>query len=98
MIKDMVLVMNHRPAPMSSRHRCLRDMALQIKIGRARNVCKSATPTRGTHDDEKDNGGCKVRADGFTTIEVVDGCSDVGVGIRHDNGLWEKDMSKDDTI
>jgi hypothetical protein len=50
---------------------------------------------RETHDDEKYNRGCEVRADGFTTVEVVDGCSDVGVGIRHDDGLLEEEMSED---
>ena len=50
-----------------------------------------------THDDEKYNSGCEVRADGFTTVEVVDGRSDVGVGIRHDDGLLMEEMSEDST-
>jgi len=62
-------------------------MALQIRIGRARNVYKSVPvhlSTWETHDDEKNDGRCEVRADGLTTIEVVDGCSDVGVDVGHD--------------
>jgi hypothetical protein len=52
---------------------------------------------RQTYDNEKDNSGCEVRADGFTTVKVVDGLSDVGVGIRHDEGLLEEEMSEDST-
>jgi hypothetical protein len=48
-----------------------------------------------TYDDEKYNSGCEVRADGLTTVEVVDSRSDVGVGIRHINGLLVKEMSVD---
>ena len=42
-------------------------------------------PTWKTHDNEKDNRRCEVRADGLTTVEVVDGCSDVGVDVGHDD-------------
>ena len=88
MINDIVLVMNQRAAPMSSRHLCLREMALQTRIGRARNIYTSVTvhlPKWETHDDEKDNRRCEVRADGFTTVEVVDSSSDVGVDVGHDD-------------
>jgi len=59
-----------------------------MRIGRARNVYKSMIvpqPTWKTHDDEKDDGRCEVRADGFTTVEVVDSSSDVGVDVGHDD-------------
>jgi hypothetical protein len=97
-IKDIVLVINHSPAPISSRHRCFREIALQIRIGRARNVWNQllcvCQPTRGTHDNEKYNSGCEVRADRFTAVEVVDSSCDVGVGIRHEDGLLVREMSE----
>jgi len=50
-----------------------------------------------THDNEEDDCGREIRADWLTTIEVVDSPGNVGVGIRHVNGLLVEEMSSDDT-
>jgi len=54
-------------------------------------------PRQETHDYEEDDRRCEVRTDWLTTIEVVDSSGNVGVGIRHVNGLLVEEMSSDDT-